>query len=595
MILPMGERSESVAQHKIFAALSSTIRLEILKALSSSDMSYTDLFNKIGMRKERDVGKFTYHLKQLLNLGLVEVNKETKRYTLSENGRLVLELVEKIEEALTGKKRRIVTKSDLNLEEFSKFRIVEDLVKEAKLPPKVANRIASSLVDRIKVMNISNVPATMIRYLVCSELLDAGFEKAFWRTVPLTMPVNDFNGMIREALHKRDVTKLMRSLTLELSRRYLLHHSLGSSLIEKIYLGLVSFYDLDCLLLSALGLNVMPSEKGTNLAEMFIVNLFRDRYVILKDALLIHNSCITPKLLTYITDVASSNSFKIVVNDDVTSCLSERKAKSRLQEVFPPSFLSELQRVNAKISYPLSGDGAYCFSSVQNNRILYNGEWSGNLIHIGDVSVALCTISINLYGLLASSEWDFDVVNEQFKTIAKDLDSVIDRRMRFMRRLIGDDVRANSVILIAPIGAYEAAHYISKAYGRSLNGALLLVLGLVSRFRSYLRRTGDLFLQTLYSWPKSVSNDMYARYLNANTGELKSSETHLKALKNQGSFVEHVLPFNRVEGDDHLRRLLEIADAGCVIDCSLADLERYLHVLDKRMNVILRISYVTSS
>ena len=77
-------------------------RIDILRILKSEGpLPYSNLKSQSGFNTEKASGKFAYHLKKLLNQSLVAFNKSQKRYSMTELGKVVLKLAEKIKEKRT--------------------------------------------------------------------------------------------------------------------------------------------------------------------------------------------------------------------------------------------------------------------------------------------------------------------------------------------------------------------------------------------------------------------------------------------------------------------------------------------------------------
>src|SRR2546426_3820011 len=88
----------------------------------------------------RDAGKFVYHLKTLRKAGLVTVEKGTKKYSITELGRILVEFSRDLEEYAAVKKGRLfVRTSKMTIEEFDRTRIAKSLVSEAGMPQALAN------------------------------------------------------------------------------------------------------------------------------------------------------------------------------------------------------------------------------------------------------------------------------------------------------------------------------------------------------------------------------------------------------------------------------------------------------------------------
>src|SRR2546426_6979435 len=87
----------------------------------------------------RDAGKFVYHLKTLRKAGLVTVEKGTKKYSITELGRILVEFSRDLEEYAAVKKGRLfVRTSKMTIEEFDRTRIAKSLVSEAGMPQGLA-------------------------------------------------------------------------------------------------------------------------------------------------------------------------------------------------------------------------------------------------------------------------------------------------------------------------------------------------------------------------------------------------------------------------------------------------------------------------
>jgi len=78
---------------------SSPNRIDILEILNSAgSQTYSELKSLSGFKTEKESGKFAYHLKKLLNQSLVAFNKSETRWKITNLGKTVLSLAEKIKE-----------------------------------------------------------------------------------------------------------------------------------------------------------------------------------------------------------------------------------------------------------------------------------------------------------------------------------------------------------------------------------------------------------------------------------------------------------------------------------------------------------------
>jgi len=80
--------------------MTSPNRIDILKILTlEGPQTYSDLKSLTGFKSEKESGKFAYHLKKLLNQSLVAFNKSETRWKITNLGKTVLSLAEKIKES----------------------------------------------------------------------------------------------------------------------------------------------------------------------------------------------------------------------------------------------------------------------------------------------------------------------------------------------------------------------------------------------------------------------------------------------------------------------------------------------------------------
>jgi ribonucleoside-triphosphate reductase len=92
----------------------------------------------------RDAGKFVYHLKTLRKAGLVAIEKGTKKYSITDLGKILVEFSRDLEEWIAVKRGRLfVRTSKMTIEEFDRTRIASSLVTEAGMPQSLADEIAS--------------------------------------------------------------------------------------------------------------------------------------------------------------------------------------------------------------------------------------------------------------------------------------------------------------------------------------------------------------------------------------------------------------------------------------------------------------------
>src|SRR3989337_2783296 len=119
---------------KALKAISSPHRLQILNLLfDKSALSYTELMNSLKMNPSRDAGRFAYHLKFLLKADLLAADAETKKHGLTDLGKMVLDVADRVEKKAFKPRGMLVRTSHFSLEAFAANNIALSLIKAAKV------------------------------------------------------------------------------------------------------------------------------------------------------------------------------------------------------------------------------------------------------------------------------------------------------------------------------------------------------------------------------------------------------------------------------------------------------------------------------
>jgi DNA-binding transcriptional ArsR family regulator len=235
----------SININNILGSIASTTRLKMLRLLSRKEMGYSELMDSLGMEKDRDAGKFSYHLKKLLDSRLIEVHKETGKYKISRIGLTVLENLDKLEKALGTKEMLIVRRSENIIEPFDKTKIINSLMKEANITPKLAIEIASIVEEKLHNLKIEYLTAPLIRELVNTVLLDMGLEKYRHKLSRIGMPIYDVSKHLKKTSERGDPREFIEESSKSIMREYCLQDFLSRNTAEMHLTGRLDFYPLD--------------------------------------------------------------------------------------------------------------------------------------------------------------------------------------------------------------------------------------------------------------------------------------------------------------------------------------------------------------
>lgn len=185
----------------IYSVIASPNRLDILRILNSNGpMSYSELKTRAGFKSKKESGKFAYHLRKLVKQTLISLNRAERKYTVTNLGRLVLNLTRQIEEQSMLESGKLFVRSSRQvMEEFNADRILQSLVKEAGMPVELAQKIASETEARVYKFQTAYLTAPLIREIVNSILVEHGYEEYRHKLTRLGLPVNDVTELLVRA------------------------------------------------------------------------------------------------------------------------------------------------------------------------------------------------------------------------------------------------------------------------------------------------------------------------------------------------------------------------------------------------------------
>ncbi len=183
---------------KIFGAMSSNDRMEILRVLNSKGaLQFSELKATTGFKTKRESGKFSYHLRTLRKLALVNHNTSGARYGITNLGRWALKLHAQMEEHSIMDSGHIhVRTSQQSIEEFNPTKITNSLVREGRLPIESAQKITDEVEARIHKYKITHLTGPLIRDIANMILIEEGHEDYRNNMNRIGVPAHDVYKMI---------------------------------------------------------------------------------------------------------------------------------------------------------------------------------------------------------------------------------------------------------------------------------------------------------------------------------------------------------------------------------------------------------------
>ncbi|MDA4128365.1 MAG: ArsR family transcriptional regulator [Thaumarchaeota archaeon] len=185
----------------IYSVIASPQRLEILRILNiKGPLTYSALKTLAGFKSKKESGKFAYHLRKLVRQLLIQLNRQERKYTVTNLGRLVLNLTRQIEEqSLVESGKLYVRTSHQTMEEFNANKILQSLVKEAGMPVELAQKITSETESRLYKFQTQYLTAPLIREMVNALLVEHGMEEYRHKLTRLGMPIYDVTQLLGRA------------------------------------------------------------------------------------------------------------------------------------------------------------------------------------------------------------------------------------------------------------------------------------------------------------------------------------------------------------------------------------------------------------
>jgi ribonucleoside-triphosphate reductase len=189
--------SQRIRGVKVLKAVSSSLRLQILNLLfDRGSLSYTELINSLKMNPDRDAGRFAYHLKFLVKANLIEADAETKKYGLTELGKMIIDIADRVEKRAARPKGMLVRASRFALEEFDANRIANSLIREAGMPAELAQKTAKEAEKRLLKSKAKYVTAPLVREVANAILLESGLEDYRHKLTRLGLPVHEVSLLV---------------------------------------------------------------------------------------------------------------------------------------------------------------------------------------------------------------------------------------------------------------------------------------------------------------------------------------------------------------------------------------------------------------
>jgi len=212
----------------IFSVMASPNRIDILRILNNKGpLTYSELKSLAGFKSKKESGKFAYHLRKLLKQSLVGLNKSERRYTITNLGKLVLNLARQIEEkSIVESGKMYVRTSHQTIEEFNSHKIIQSLVREANLSLEQATKITEEVENKIYKLSASYLTSRLLRDCVNNILLEHGLEDQMNKLIRVGIPIFDLYKTLNNS--NNSLRNGINDLIIEISKNVLSDYFVNS-------------------------------------------------------------------------------------------------------------------------------------------------------------------------------------------------------------------------------------------------------------------------------------------------------------------------------------------------------------------------------
>jgi ribonucleoside-triphosphate reductase (formate) len=233
---------------RVFDAASAPVRLQILQHLQANGpLTYSEIMSLTKMDPIRDAGKFAYHLRSATDAGLVDFDKENRKYELSKLGEVLMNFSYEIEDyALNKKGKLFVRTSRWSIEEFDRNKIVQSMIQEADAPIDVAQQVAQETEDRLIRSGTKYITAPLIREFVNAILIEKKLEEYRHKLTRLGLPVFEVTQRIKEAATtSRTSDSIVKMAGDSVLTDYVLLNVLPRDVSDSHMSGAIDVYNID--------------------------------------------------------------------------------------------------------------------------------------------------------------------------------------------------------------------------------------------------------------------------------------------------------------------------------------------------------------
>lgn len=190
---------------------------------------------------------------QLIESGLTKVAKAYIIYRNKKNElrkKLLVRNEGKSYKSSTEMSLLVSTSTKETVTPWDRNKITEALVKEAKISPSVAQKIAKKVEEKVLKLNFSNISTALIRGLVDNELFTGGYEKKWLKQKIIGMPIYDLERLFLSKTKENSniATNNPEAINLAIAentiKQYMLQEVFSQEVADAHLKGIMHIHDL---------------------------------------------------------------------------------------------------------------------------------------------------------------------------------------------------------------------------------------------------------------------------------------------------------------------------------------------------------------
>ncbi len=263
------EQSATKRAKTVFSLLASPNRIDILKILNSKGpLTYSELKSYAGFKSKKESGKFAYHLRKLLRQSFIALNRGEKKYTITNLGRVVLNLIKEIEERSIIESGKISIRMLDRLQEFNTHKITQLLIRDAGIPPDIAGKVVDELESKVFKLDISYLTYPIIIEMICNILLEYGYEE--YRTRLGRIGISMFE--LAKLLEENNINTLVNDISSNILTEYMLFSYLPKDIVDEHIKGNIHIAHL----------NLRSIIPDTIFIDLNCIEKYRDPYSLIE-------------------------------------------------------------------------------------------------------------------------------------------------------------------------------------------------------------------------------------------------------------------------------------------------------------------------